>query len=88
VDDSKKGSSFLAYFNIVCVVAGTGALGLPYALRQGGWIGKISFIQLQCQSHTHLYSTIGLFILILGWLFSTCKIFYIFSAVKINTIII
>lgn len=28
-----------AYFNIVCVVAGTGALSLPYALRQGGWIG-------------------------------------------------
>jgi amino acid permease len=23
----------------VCVVAGTGALSLPYALRQGGWIG-------------------------------------------------
>lgn len=38
--DSEGGSSFLAYFNIVCVVAGTGALGLPYALRQGGWIGN------------------------------------------------
>ncbi|KAI8331988.1 transmembrane amino acid transporter protein-domain-containing protein [Choanephora cucurbitarum] len=38
-DDSKRGSSFLAYFNIVCVVAGTGALSLPYALKQGGWIG-------------------------------------------------
>ncbi|KAG2205167.1 hypothetical protein INT46_003476 [Mucor plumbeus] len=37
--DSEGGSSFLAYFNIVCVVAGTGALGLPYALMQGGWIG-------------------------------------------------
>ncbi|KAH8549131.1 transmembrane amino acid transporter protein-domain-containing protein [Umbelopsis sp. PMI_123] len=34
-----QGSSFWAYFNIVCVVAGTGALSLPYALRQGGWIG-------------------------------------------------
>lgn len=39
VDNTEGGSSFLAYFNIVCVVAGTGALGLPYALKQGGWIG-------------------------------------------------
>lgn len=37
---SQGGSSFLAYFNVVCVVAGTGALGLPYSLKQGGWIGK------------------------------------------------
>ncbi|KAG0751885.1 hypothetical protein G6F24_013955 [Rhizopus arrhizus] len=35
---SQGGSSFLAYFNVVCVVAGTGALGLPYSLKQGGWI--------------------------------------------------
>ncbi|KAI7891467.1 transmembrane amino acid transporter protein-domain-containing protein [Mucor mucedo] len=39
VDNSEGGSSFLAYFNVVCVVAGTGALGLPFALKQGGWIG-------------------------------------------------
>ncbi|KAI8089843.1 transmembrane amino acid transporter protein-domain-containing protein [Halteromyces radiatus] len=32
-------SSFMAYWNVVCVVAGTGTLGLPYALRQGGWFG-------------------------------------------------
>ncbi|KAI9025206.1 transmembrane amino acid transporter protein-domain-containing protein [Phycomyces nitens] len=38
-DDEHKGSAFLAYFNVVCVVAGTGTLGLPFALRQGGWIG-------------------------------------------------
>ncbi|KAG0170975.1 hypothetical protein DFQ28_004601 [Apophysomyces sp. BC1034] len=37
----QKGSSFLAYFNVVCVVAGTGMLGLPYALRQGGWCGLL-----------------------------------------------
>jgi hypothetical protein len=37
--DEKGGSAFLAYFNVVCVVAGTGALSLPYALKQGGWIG-------------------------------------------------
>ncbi|KAI8880683.1 hypothetical protein K501DRAFT_324893 [Backusella circina FSU 941] len=40
-DNSKGGSSFLAYFNVVCVVCGTGALGLPYALKQGGWIGLL-----------------------------------------------
>ncbi|CEG80874.1 Putative Recombinational repair protein [Rhizopus microsporus] len=39
IDRSKQGSSFTAFFNVVCVVAGTGALGLPYALSQGGWIG-------------------------------------------------
>ncbi|KAF9142214.1 hypothetical protein BGX30_003145 [Mortierella sp. GBA39] len=35
----EQGSSFLAYANVVCVVAGTGTLGLPYALMLGGWIG-------------------------------------------------
>ncbi|KAG1465475.1 hypothetical protein G6F56_004878 [Rhizopus delemar] len=39
VNRDHAGSSFLAYFNVVCVVAGTGTLGLPYALRLGGWIG-------------------------------------------------
>ncbi|KAI9023633.1 transmembrane amino acid transporter protein-domain-containing protein [Phycomyces nitens] len=39
IDREGAGSSFLAYFNVVCVVAGTGTLGLPYALKQGGWIG-------------------------------------------------
>ncbi|RCI01698.1 hypothetical protein CU098_011204 [Rhizopus stolonifer] len=39
VNRDHAGSSFFAYFNVVCVVAGTGTLGLPYALRQGGWIG-------------------------------------------------
>ncbi|ORZ16463.1 transmembrane amino acid transporter protein-domain-containing protein [Absidia repens] len=33
----------MAYWNVVCVVAGTGALGLPYALRQGGWFGLFIF---------------------------------------------
>lgn len=36
-----QGSSFLAYFNIVCVVCGMGALQLPFALKQGGWIGLL-----------------------------------------------
>lgn len=39
VNREHAGSSFIAYFNVVCVVAGTGTLGLPYALRLGGWIG-------------------------------------------------
>ncbi|KAG2190251.1 hypothetical protein INT46_006926 [Mucor plumbeus] len=39
IDRSKQGSSFTAFFSVVCVVAGTGALGLPYGLAQGGWIG-------------------------------------------------
>ncbi|KAI8382385.1 transmembrane amino acid transporter protein-domain-containing protein, partial [Blakeslea trispora] len=37
IDRSKQGSSFTAFFNVVCVVAGTGALGLPYSLKQGTW---------------------------------------------------
>ncbi|CAO3611726.1 unnamed protein product [Cunninghamella blakesleeana] len=39
IERENQGSSLLAYFNVVCVVAGTGALSLPYALSQGGWIG-------------------------------------------------
>lgn len=39
MDRTHAGSSWTAYYNIVCVVAGTGTLGLPYSLRQGGWIG-------------------------------------------------
>lgn len=30
-----QGSSYQAFFNIVCVVAGTGTLGLPFCLAQG-----------------------------------------------------
>ncbi|KAI8063485.1 transmembrane amino acid transporter protein-domain-containing protein [Gongronella butleri] len=33
----------MAYFNVVCVVAGTGTLGLPYAFMQGGWMGLLIF---------------------------------------------
>ncbi|KAG9068429.1 hypothetical protein KI688_010697 [Linnemannia hyalina] len=35
----EQGSNMSAFFNIVCVVAGTGTLGLPYSLAKGGWIG-------------------------------------------------
>ncbi|KAG0249826.1 hypothetical protein BG011_008912 [Mortierella polycephala] len=34
-----QGSNLAAFFNIVCVVAGTGTLGLPFSLAKGGWIG-------------------------------------------------
>ncbi|KAI9299847.1 transmembrane amino acid transporter protein-domain-containing protein, partial [Cunninghamella echinulata] len=34
-----NGSIITAYFNIVCAVAGTGALGLPAAFGKGGWLG-------------------------------------------------
>ncbi|KAJ2718696.1 hypothetical protein GGI07_005632 [Coemansia sp. Benny D115] len=29
------------FFHIVCITAGTGILQLPYALKQGGWIGVL-----------------------------------------------
>ncbi|KAI7869530.1 transmembrane amino acid transporter protein-domain-containing protein [Spinellus fusiger] len=34
-----KGGFMTAYFNVVCVVAGTGTLGLPKAFALGGWLG-------------------------------------------------
>ncbi|CAG8485837.1 6020_t:CDS:2 [Diversispora eburnea] len=33
-----KGSNWTAYMNIVCVLAGSGTLGIPYAIQLGGWI--------------------------------------------------
>ncbi|RCH87624.1 hypothetical protein CU098_005759 [Rhizopus stolonifer] len=41
VDRSKGCSSFVAFFNVFCIVAGTGILGLPYALKQGGFISLL-----------------------------------------------
>ncbi|KAJ9067499.1 hypothetical protein DSO57_1038535 [Entomophthora muscae] len=40
----RTASSFSAFFNIVCAVAGAGALGLPYSLRDGGWISLAFFL--------------------------------------------
>ncbi|KAG2206112.1 hypothetical protein INT47_003761 [Mucor saturninus] len=34
-----EGNFMTAYFNVVCVVAGTGTLGLPKAFAEGGWLG-------------------------------------------------
>ena len=34
----KRGTSFvMTWFNILCTMAGTGILQLPYTLQQGGW---------------------------------------------------
>ncbi|CAO3617967.1 unnamed protein product [Mucor hiemalis] len=41
VNRENAGSAIMAYYNVVCVVAGTGTLGLPYALKQGGWMGLL-----------------------------------------------
>ncbi|GAA5815965.1 hypothetical protein MFLAVUS_009484 [Mucor flavus] len=38
------GTFMTAYFNIVCVVAGTGTLGLPKAFADGGWLGILILI--------------------------------------------
>ncbi|KAI9296848.1 hypothetical protein K502DRAFT_313867 [Neoconidiobolus thromboides FSU 785] len=34
-----NGSTFGAYFNLINALAGSGTLGLPAALKQGGWLG-------------------------------------------------
>ncbi|KAK9712820.1 hypothetical protein K7432_006892 [Basidiobolus ranarum] len=44
----RTGSSFGAYFNIVCVIAGTGTLQLPLALNQGGWISVFMIVLSAC----------------------------------------
>ncbi|RHZ75903.1 hypothetical protein Glove_208g172 [Diversispora epigaea] len=37
-DPVNEGSNWAAYMNIVCVLAGSGTLGIPYAIQLGGWI--------------------------------------------------
>ncbi|KAK9721372.1 hypothetical protein K7432_003479 [Basidiobolus ranarum] len=39
IDERHHGSNWGAYFNLVCIMAGSGVLQLPFCLRQGGWIG-------------------------------------------------
>ncbi|KAI7852392.1 transmembrane amino acid transporter protein-domain-containing protein [Circinella umbellata] len=43
IDRSNGGSSFNGYYNLVCLTLGTGMLGLPSALSQGGW-GAVALI--------------------------------------------
>ncbi|ORX87841.1 hypothetical protein K493DRAFT_290882 [Basidiobolus meristosporus CBS 931.73] len=40
-ENKRTGSNFGAYFNVVCVIAGTGTLQIPFALQQAGWLGII-----------------------------------------------
>jgi amino acid permease len=40
-ENERTGSSIGAYFNIICVIAGTGTLQLPLAMSQSGWIGVL-----------------------------------------------
>ncbi|KAI9272668.1 transmembrane amino acid transporter protein-domain-containing protein [Phascolomyces articulosus] len=44
VDRTNGSSAWFAYFNIVCLIAGTGMLGLPLALKKGGWAGLVMLI--------------------------------------------
>ncbi|CAO3619145.1 unnamed protein product [Mucor fragilis] len=39
-----SGSFLTGYFNVTCVVAGTGTLGLPHAFALGGWLGILIMI--------------------------------------------
>ncbi|KAI9272673.1 transmembrane amino acid transporter protein-domain-containing protein [Phascolomyces articulosus] len=39
VDRTNGGTAWYAYYSIVCATAGTGMLGLPSALKRGGWGG-------------------------------------------------
>ncbi|KAL1916516.1 uncharacterized protein VTP21DRAFT_5707 [Calcarisporiella thermophila] len=34
-------STWSAYINVVCVLAGAGTLGMPYALKVSGWVGLV-----------------------------------------------
>ncbi|RHZ45627.1 hypothetical protein Glove_668g19 [Diversispora epigaea] len=40
-NDNTKGSNWTAYVNVVCLLAGSGTLGITYAIKQGGWISVI-----------------------------------------------
>ncbi|RKP38194.1 transmembrane amino acid transporter protein-domain-containing protein [Dimargaris cristalligena] len=42
--EERTGSSMGAFFNIVCVIAGTGTLQLPFAFGQAGWLGALCVI--------------------------------------------
>ncbi|CAI2180086.1 9498_t:CDS:2 [Funneliformis geosporum] len=52
-----KGSNWSAYINIVCVVAGSGTLGIPYAIQQGGWI---TILLLILSATMNIYANIKL----------------------------
>ncbi|KAI9295709.1 hypothetical protein K502DRAFT_324180 [Neoconidiobolus thromboides FSU 785] len=43
-DFGRTGSTFGAFFNVVCIIAGTGTLGLPNTLAVGGWVSLIFIV--------------------------------------------
>ncbi|CAG8710964.1 1986_t:CDS:2, partial [Acaulospora morrowiae] len=43
-EENEKASNFSAIINIICVVAGSGILVIPYAIQLGGWISVIFLI--------------------------------------------
>lgn len=48
--DDRKANAFLAGWNVSNLIQGTGILGVPYAVRQGGWaaVFMIFFVALLC----------------------------------------
>ncbi|KAG9294342.1 hypothetical protein G9A89_001847 [Geosiphon pyriformis] len=40
----EKGSNWTAFVHIVCIIAGSGTLGIAYAIKQGGWVSIVSLI--------------------------------------------
>ena len=48
--DDRKANAALAGWNVSNLIQGTGILGVPYAVRQGGWAAVVSIfvIALMC----------------------------------------
>ena len=48
--DDRKANAFLAGWNVSNLIQGTGILGVPYAVRQGGWaaVAMIFFVAFLC----------------------------------------
>ena len=48
--DDRKANAFLAGWNVSNLIQGTGILGVPYAVQQGGWaaVAMILFVALLC----------------------------------------
>ncbi|KAJ1999189.1 hypothetical protein GGI04_004679, partial [Coemansia thaxteri] len=44
----KKGSSLVAFVNILCLAIGVGSLQLAYTLRQSGWFGAVFVVLAAC----------------------------------------
>lgn len=48
--DDRKSNTFFAGWNVSTLIQGTGTLGIPYAVRQGGWVSvaMIFFVSILC----------------------------------------